>query len=344
MMIGTPGYMSPEQIEGGEVDHRSDIFAVGAVCYELLAYTEAFAGANTRPDRAPRARGTAGAAGVAGARPRSRDRRDRPARAEEGSQQALSGRRDVREGARACARAGWAPDDAPAPPAADAAAAAERRRQVARGASRSRIPARARGVASTGSRDAARRFAVEALAEDPSHAGARAFLAGLEQRSRGRRDPGRVRARPTAAGEHRRSARRAGTSVGSAGPTAIGGSAGPRSVRPPPGSGRRSAAHRPAAGRVGASESDQTSTFASAPTIIVTPAAPKVAGGAKESVPGDVGQRPEEAAPTRAQVRRGKRAGRRLLAAQARRPSAARTDPVGVRYRWPLLVIGVCSW
>ena len=48
MLIGTPGYMSPEQIEGGEVDHRSDIFAVGAVCYELLAYDEAFAGTNTR--------------------------------------------------------------------------------------------------------------------------------------------------------------------------------------------------------------------------------------------------------------------------------------------------------
>src|SRR5215831_16130578 len=46
--IGTPGYMSPEQIEGGEVDHRSDIFAVGAVCYELLSYNEAFAGTNTR--------------------------------------------------------------------------------------------------------------------------------------------------------------------------------------------------------------------------------------------------------------------------------------------------------
>ena len=40
--------MSPEQLEAGEVDHRSDIFAVGAVCYELLSYTEAFAGADTR--------------------------------------------------------------------------------------------------------------------------------------------------------------------------------------------------------------------------------------------------------------------------------------------------------
>src|SRR6185436_3067645 len=48
MIIGTPGYMSPEQIEGGAVDHRSDIFAVGAVCYELFSYGEAFAGTNTR--------------------------------------------------------------------------------------------------------------------------------------------------------------------------------------------------------------------------------------------------------------------------------------------------------
>ena len=48
MMIGTPGYMSPEQLEAGEVDHRSDIFAVGAVCYELLSNTEAFAGTDTR--------------------------------------------------------------------------------------------------------------------------------------------------------------------------------------------------------------------------------------------------------------------------------------------------------
>ena len=44
MVIGTPGYMSPEQIQGGAIDTRSDIFAVGAVLYELLCYREAFAG------------------------------------------------------------------------------------------------------------------------------------------------------------------------------------------------------------------------------------------------------------------------------------------------------------
>ena len=42
--IGTPHYMAPEQIEGGHVDHRCDIFAVGLVFYELLSYRRAFAG------------------------------------------------------------------------------------------------------------------------------------------------------------------------------------------------------------------------------------------------------------------------------------------------------------
>jgi TonB family protein len=44
MQIGTPGYMSPEQIEGAPVDQRADIFATGAVFYELLAYRAAFSG------------------------------------------------------------------------------------------------------------------------------------------------------------------------------------------------------------------------------------------------------------------------------------------------------------
>jgi Protein kinase domain len=43
-MIGTPGYMAPEQILGGAVDHRADLFSIGVVFYELLSYTEAFPG------------------------------------------------------------------------------------------------------------------------------------------------------------------------------------------------------------------------------------------------------------------------------------------------------------
>jgi serine/threonine-protein kinase len=44
VMIGTLNYMSPEQMLGRPVDHRSDIFAVGAVAYEILCYQQAFKG------------------------------------------------------------------------------------------------------------------------------------------------------------------------------------------------------------------------------------------------------------------------------------------------------------
>jgi Tol biopolymer transport system component len=42
LIVGTAGYMSPEQVRGDKVDHRSDIFAFGLIFYEMLAGKRAF--------------------------------------------------------------------------------------------------------------------------------------------------------------------------------------------------------------------------------------------------------------------------------------------------------------
>jgi eukaryotic-like serine/threonine-protein kinase len=47
VVLGTMGYMAPEQIRGEAVDQRADIFSLGAVLYEMLSGRRAFSGATS---------------------------------------------------------------------------------------------------------------------------------------------------------------------------------------------------------------------------------------------------------------------------------------------------------
>ena len=78
-IIGTMQYMAPEQVEGREADARTDLFAFGAVLYEMMTGKKAFEGKTPgeldRRDHEGRA--AAGLARAADGARRARSRRAR---------------------------------------------------------------------------------------------------------------------------------------------------------------------------------------------------------------------------------------------------------------------------
>ena len=92
-LIGTPAYMSPEQVEGAPLDARSDLYALGLVLFEMITGQRAFGGENAvaiaaarllepAPDPATVRPGLPGAITAVTRRLLARAREDRPADAE----------------------------------------------------------------------------------------------------------------------------------------------------------------------------------------------------------------------------------------------------------------------
>ena len=177
MRIGTPGYMSPEQIEGGDIDRRSDVFAVGAVCYELLAYREAFTGTNTRqvenkvlqthpepllsliPDLDPEIEKI-----ITRALAKDPDHRYQDATALEEAFERVRW------------RLGPAETPPPAPPVRHTDPSLVPAKKAGHDSRAEVVYQRCLAIYADGAHDAARRFAIEALAEDPDHEGALDFM------------------------------------------------------------------------------------------------------------------------------------------------------------------------